>query len=154
MGFRQDIAGQEIQPIEDRRIELHDIGDHLFAFDPVVGWRAPDELDQTAGFRVCDVGKALRHILSSEIGAVIPFHPVAHRLPDLHPFLVPAPFGQQPGGGRQVGLLQDVLFEDRMINALNGGAHRTGADGRIPTGQGDVVSNHQFINLLGDRGQA
>lgn len=36
IGLGQDVAGEEIHPLEDRRVELGDVGNDLVALDPVV----------------------------------------------------------------------------------------------------------------------
>ena len=154
IGLGQDVAGQEIHPLEDRRVELGDIGDDLVALDAVVGQRAPDELDRAAGFGVGDAGQRPSHVFRRQRAAVMPGHAVTDGHPDLGLVVVPAPFGQDAGGGFQVGLLQDVLVEDRLIDALDRRVHSAWADGRIPGGQVDVIGDDQLFDGLGASGKS
>ena len=128
----QHIAGQEIHPLKDRGVELFDIGRNRVAIHREIGKRGPDEVDRVAGFGVGGALKAPCHVFGGKGRTVVPSHAFAHGHVHLGLVIVPAPFGQQTGGGFQVGLLQDELVKHRLVQALNGRVHRRGACGRIP----------------------
>ena len=77
--------------------------------------------------------------------AVVPNDAFAHVHPGLGLVLVPAPLGQQAGREREIGVLADVLIEDRAVDRLDGRIDRGRADGRIERRQVDVEGDGQLV---------
>ena len=147
IGLRQDVAGEERHPLEQRRVELDDVAGDLVAVDLEVADVLPDELDRVAGLFLAGALQRPDHVLGGERRAVMPGDAFAHRHHHLLVVVAPAPFGEQARREGQVGLLRDELVEHRLVDALDGRVDRRGPGRRVPGRQVDVVGDGQLACL-------
>jgi hypothetical protein len=103
VGLGQDVAGEEVHPLEDRGVEGLHVGRHLVAVSAKFSSVAPDELIGLPVSGSAGAGEGPGHVLGGEGGAVVPGDAVAHDHADLGAVLFPAPFGEEARGGLEVG---------------------------------------------------
>ncbi len=144
----QHIAGQEIHPLEDRRLEAQHVGSDAVAVDLEIADRGPDELDRVARLLSRGTFQRPHHILGRKGHTVMPCHAFAHIHPDLAVVLVPAPIRDQARLGAEIRRLADVAVEDGQIDALDRRVDRRGADRRVPAGQIHVIGDDQLVDVI------
>src|SRR5262249_61648748 len=103
----------------------------------------PNECDRVAAVRL---GLALNrpdNVFRRQLRAVMPDYAFADVHPDLGLVVVPAPAGEQAGLEGEIGLLADILIEDRAVDRLDGRVDRRRPDLRVERWKVDVVGDVQ-----------
>ena len=145
------VASEEGHPLEQRGLELLDVGGDDVTVDLEVADLAPDELDRVAGLGIARALQRPDDVLGRDRRAVVPEGSLAHRHLHFGPVLAPAPLGEQPRLEREVGLLVDVRIEHRLVDRLDRRVHCRWPGGRIPGRQRDVVGDRQNLAVLRQR---
>jgi hypothetical protein len=101
----------------------------------------PNERHRIAAIRLALALDRPNNVLRRERRAVVPEHVLPHVHPHLALVVVPAPGRDQAGLEREIGLLADVLIEDRAIDRL---------DGRIDRRRSDVGIEGRQVDVIGD----
>ena len=141
VGLGQHVAGEERHPLEEHRVVLLHVGGDALAVDLEVVDAGPDERDWIAAVRLAFALDRPNDVFRRERGAVVPDDVFPHVHPHLALVVVPAPGGEQAGLEGEIGLLADVLIEDRAIDRL---------DGRIDRGRPDLRVEGRQVDVVGD----
>ena len=103
--------------------------------------------DRVAAVRLAGALERPDDVLRREGRAVMPGDAFAHVHPHLGLVVVPAPVGEQARLEVEVGLLADVLVEDRAVDRLDRRVDGGRPDGRIEGRQVDVVGDGHRVAL-------
>ena len=141
VGLGQHVTGEERHPLEQHRIVLLHVGGDALAVDLEVVDAGPDKGHWIAAISLAFALDRPHHVFRGERAAVVPDDVFPHIHPDLALVVIPAPGGDQAGLEGEIGLLANVLIEDRAIDRL---------DGRIDRGRPDLRVEGRQVDVVGD----